>query len=45
MEPFEENAGTADFLNVIPRLNAEQRDGLRNALLKLHPVHPWLNHL
>jgi hypothetical protein len=45
MEPFEENEGTADFLNVIPRLNAEQRDWLRNALLKLHPVHPWLNHV
>lgn len=45
MEPFEENEGTADFLNVIPRLNTEQRDWLRNALLKLHPVHPWLNHV
>ena len=41
----EENEGTADFLNVIPRLNAERRDWLRNAPLKLHPVHPWLNHV
>ncbi len=35
----------ADFANALPELTAGARDWLRNALIRVHPDHPWLERL
>jgi hypothetical protein len=35
----------ADFTRTLPALDEEHRRWLRDALVKVHPHHPWLNRL
>jgi hypothetical protein len=35
----------ADFRHTLPVLHRERRTWLREALLQVHPKHPWLDHL
>lgn len=34
-----------DFRHTVPVLPGERRAWLRDALLQVHPQHPWLDHL
>jgi hypothetical protein len=35
----------ADFMQVLPVLDRERRNWLRDSLTRAHPHHPWLDHL